>query len=154
MWDISKRSAPFRRSLWVSILKLAHAWFLNLTQSRLTWLSLLSTMPSNYVVQHLLDQNIPGVEETLLNLLEGKFASLSCNKYSSNVVEKFFVKSGENSSKIIIELITSPNASMLLVDPFANYVIQKALKVATVHFQWTPYTYYLSFIFFCWVELA
>nr|GMC54321.1 pumilio homolog 12-like [Ipomoea batatas] len=85
----------------------------------------------NYVVQHLLDQNIPGVEETLLECLEGKFATLSCNKYSSNVVEKFFVKSGENSSKIIMELITSPNASKLLVDPFANYVIQKALKVAT-----------------------
>nr|GMC48171.1 pumilio homolog 12-like [Ipomoea batatas]GMC50493.1 pumilio homolog 12-like [Ipomoea batatas] len=80
---------------------------------------------------HLLDQNIPGVEETLLECLEGKFATLSCNKYSSNVVEKFFVKSGENSSKIIMELITSPNASKLLVDPFANYVIQKALKVAT-----------------------
>ncbi|XP_019152617.1 PREDICTED: pumilio homolog 9-like isoform X2 [Ipomoea nil] len=85
----------------------------------------------NYVVQHLLDQNIPGVEDTLLKCLEGKFATLSCNKYSSNVVEKFFVKSGENSNKIIMELITSPNASMLLVDPFANYVIQKALKVAT-----------------------
>nr|GMD94628.1 pumilio homolog 12-like [Ipomoea batatas] len=84
----------------------------------------------NYVVQHLLGQNIPGVEDNLLGRLEGKFDSLARNKYASNVVEKFFVKSGEQSTKIIKELISSPNLSMLLVDPFGNYVIQKALKVA------------------------
>lgn len=83
-------------------------------------------------MQHLLGQNIPGVEDNLLGRLEGKFASLACNKYASNVVEKFFVKSGEQSTKIIKELISSPSLSMLLVDPFGNYVIQKALKVAKV----------------------
>ncbi|CAH9131939.1 unnamed protein product [Cuscuta epithymum] len=84
----------------------------------------------NYVVQHLLGQNIPGVEENLLARLQGKFASLACNKYASNVVEKFFLKSGEQSTRIITELISSPNLPLLLIDPFGNYVIQKALKVA------------------------
>ncbi|RAL40567.1 hypothetical protein DM860_006637 [Cuscuta australis] len=85
----------------------------------------------NYVVQHLLEQNIPGVEDALVRILEGRFVSLACNKYASNVVEKFFLKSGKNTSKIITEFITSPNSSRLLVDPYANYVIQKALNVAT-----------------------
>ncbi|CAH9111074.1 unnamed protein product [Cuscuta epithymum] len=87
----------------------------------------------NYVVQHLLEQNIPKVEDSLFRVLEGRFAPLCCNKYSSNVVEKFFLKYGENSAKILRELIQSPMAPRLLVDPFANYVIQKALNVATGH---------------------
>ncbi|CAH9078171.1 unnamed protein product [Cuscuta europaea] len=87
----------------------------------------------NYVVQHLLEQNIPKVEDSLFRVLEGRFAPLCCNKYSSNVVEKFFLKYGENSAKVLRELIKSPMAPRLLVDPFANYVIQKALNVATGH---------------------
>ncbi|CAI9777165.1 unnamed protein product [Fraxinus pennsylvanica] len=88
----------------------------------------------NYVVQHLLGIKIPEVTTDLVRQFEGKFFSLSFNKYASNVVEKFLETSGENHSrKIISELISSPNVSMLLVDPFGNFVIQSALSEAKGH---------------------
>lgn len=69
----------------------------------------------------------------LVRELQGNFASLSRNKYASNVVEKCLKASGKDiSSVIVMELITSPNPSMLLVDPYANFVIQSALTVSTV----------------------
>ncbi|CAI9763043.1 unnamed protein product [Fraxinus pennsylvanica] len=85
----------------------------------------------NYVVQHLLGMKIPEVTTDLVRQFEGNFVSLSFNKYASNVVEKFLETSGEkHSRRIIIELITSPNFCMLLVDPFGNFVIQSALSEA------------------------
>ncbi|KAK1436639.1 hypothetical protein QVD17_02421 [Tagetes erecta] len=85
----------------------------------------------NYVLQHMLGLNIPKLTALLVRQLQGNFASLSCNKYGSNVVEKCLNESGEDISTIIVlELITSPNSSLLLVDPYANFVIQSALKVS------------------------
>ncbi|XWS14766.1 hypothetical protein CRYUN_Cryun35bG0036400 [Craigia yunnanensis] len=85
----------------------------------------------NYVVQHILGLKEPQITETLLRQLEGNYASLSCNRYGSNVVEKCLVESGEQqSTRIIMELLTSPIVSRLLVDPFGNYVIQSALTVS------------------------
>lgn len=87
----------------------------------------------NYVVQHLLSQKIPGVTEQLLGHLRYRFTGMSTNKYASNVVEKFLTEAGEEHSTIIImELINSPDAAGLLFDPFANYVIQRALSVSRV----------------------
>lgn len=88
----------------------------------------------NYVVQHLMGLKIPEVITNLLKQFEGTFISLSCNKYGSNVVEKFLIESkDEQSSQIIIELLRSPNVSMLLLDPFGNFVIQSALSVSKGH---------------------
>ncbi|PSS17287.1 Pumilio 12 like [Actinidia chinensis var. chinensis] len=85
----------------------------------------------NYVVQHLLGFRIPETTENVLRQLEGSYLSLSCNKYGSNVVEKCLTDSGEGqTSQIFVELLRSPNVSMLLVDPFGNFVIQSALSVA------------------------
>ncbi|XP_009795534.1 pumilio homolog 15-like [Nicotiana sylvestris] len=88
----------------------------------------------NYVVQHLVGLKLPRVTETLLERLQGSFVTLSCNKYASNVVEKIILESGEvHSTKIIAELLRSPSASMLLVDPYGNFVIQTALQVSKGH---------------------
>ncbi|KAI3737199.1 hypothetical protein L2E82_27194 [Cichorium intybus] len=85
----------------------------------------------NYVLQHMVGLNIPVFTTMLVRQLRGNFASLSCNKYGSNVVEKCLNESGEDvSTQIILELIRSPNSSLLLVDPYANFVIQSALKVS------------------------
>lgn len=71
---------------------------------------------------------IQRVSSNLHRQLEGRFVYLSCNKYGSNVVEKFFHDAGVHlSEKIIAELLNSPNVSRLLVDPFGNYVICTAL---------------------------
>nr|KYP35250.1 Pumilio isogenyy domain family member 4 [Cajanus cajan] len=85
----------------------------------------------NYVVQHLVSLKIQRTTESILRQLKNKFFSLSCNKYGSNVVEKFFHDSGElYSTQIISELLCNPNVSMLLVDPYGNYVIKSALCVS------------------------
>ncbi|KAI3773721.1 hypothetical protein L1987_48251 [Smallanthus sonchifolius] len=85
----------------------------------------------NYVLQHMVGLNVPDLTALLVRQLQGNFASLSCNKYGSNVVEKCLNESGEEiSTRIVLELIRSPNSSLLLVDPYANFVIQSALKVS------------------------
>ncbi|TYJ45990.1 hypothetical protein E1A91_A02G092600v1 [Gossypium mustelinum] len=86
---------------------------------------------SNYVVQHVLGLKERQTTESLLRQLEGNYASLSCNRYGSNVVEKCLLESGEEqSTRIIKELLRSPIRSRLLVDRFGNYVIQSALSVS------------------------
>ncbi|KAK7410075.1 hypothetical protein VNO78_00569 [Psophocarpus tetragonolobus] len=88
----------------------------------------------NYVVQHVLSLKVPGVAVHLLRQLEGRFFYLACNKYGSNVVEKFFQDSDEPiSSFIILELLYNPNVAMLLVDPYGNYVIKSALSASKGH---------------------
>ncbi|GLT40174.1 hypothetical protein SLA2020_143270 [Shorea laevis] len=85
----------------------------------------------NYVLQHLLDLRVPEITSKLLKQLEGSYMSLSCNKYGSNVVEKCLIEPGEqHATKIIVELLNNQNASILLLDPYGNYVIQSALGVS------------------------
>ncbi|KAF9668508.1 hypothetical protein SADUNF_Sadunf14G0010900 [Salix dunnii] len=87
----------------------------------------------NYVVQHILKLKSPEITEKLLAQFEGSYMALSCNKYGSNVVESCLLTSRkEQSTQIIMELLRNPHSSMLLVDPFGNFVIQKALSVSQV----------------------
>ncbi|KAK1405650.1 Pumilio isogenyy domain family member 4 [Heracleum sosnowskyi] len=84
----------------------------------------------NYVLQHLLGLKESDITGGIVRQLQGNFVSISCNKYGSNVVEKCMIESsGEQCTRIITELVRSPNASMMLLDPFGNFVIQSALSV-------------------------
>ncbi|KAJ6328020.1 hypothetical protein OIU77_009829 [Salix suchowensis] len=88
----------------------------------------------NYVVQHILKLKLPEITEKLLAQFEGSYMALSCNKYGSNVVESCLLTTRkEQSTQIIMELLRNPHSSMLLVDPFGNFVIQKALSVSQCH---------------------
>lgn len=83
----------------------------------------------NYVVQYILALEMPWVIEDVINHLESKYAILSMQKYSSNVIETCLKNSGdEGCGRIIRELVNSSLFGQLLQDPFANYVIQCALK--------------------------
>ncbi|KAG5613012.1 hypothetical protein H5410_024293 [Solanum commersonii] len=85
----------------------------------------------NYVVQHLVGLKLPRVVDILIDRLQGNFLTLSCNKYASNVVEKIILDSGEeHSTRIITELLSNPSGSMLLMDPYGNFVIQSSLQRA------------------------
>ncbi|XP_034898126.1 pumilio homolog 12 [Populus alba] len=85
----------------------------------------------NYVVQHILKLKLPEITENLLAQFKGSYMALSCNKYGSNVVESCLLTTREEqSTQIILELLGNPLASILLVDPFGNFVIQKALSVS------------------------
>nr|XP_043637892.1 pumilio homolog 12-like [Erigeron canadensis] len=85
----------------------------------------------NYVLQHMVGLNIPALTSLLVRHLQGNFAALSRNKYASNVVEKCLTESREDvSNRIVLELLTSPDSSLLLTDQYANFVIQSALKIS------------------------
>lgn len=85
----------------------------------------------NYVVQYILDLNLPWATEEVVRRLEGVFPFLSQQKFSSNVVEKCLkLASDEYRARIVEELTKSQKLGQLLQDPYANYVIQSALTVS------------------------
>ncbi|KAH0682799.1 hypothetical protein KY290_021388 [Solanum tuberosum] len=85
----------------------------------------------NYVVQHLFGVKLPRVTYILIDRLQGNFLTLFRNKYASNVVEKIILDSREkHSTRIITELLSNPSGSMLLMDPYGNFVIQSSLQRA------------------------
>ncbi|KAG9440050.1 hypothetical protein H6P81_020215 [Aristolochia fimbriata] len=88
----------------------------------------------NYVVQFLLDQMDPVIPSNLVRQLEGKFATLSMQKFSSNVVEKCLRVAGEElSAKIIRELLESRCLLQVLQDRYGNFVMQCAWSVSKGH---------------------
>lgn len=68
-----------------------------------------------------------------MSRLEGNYAYLAMQKFSSNVVEKC-LKLGveEYRGRLVRELTQSSRLSQLLQDQYANYVIQSALSVCKV----------------------
>lgn len=94
-------------------------------------LPLVSNCYSNYVVQYLLDLNIPAYTEAIVSRLRGNVASLSMQKFASNVIEKSLQNSSQQCRQHLIAELVDPNVmSRLLLDSYANYVIQRALMVA------------------------
>ncbi|CAN6464922.1 unnamed protein product [Victoria cruziana] len=82
----------------------------------------------NYVVQYVIELGLSWATTHVVDQLEGHFANLSTQKYSSNVVEKCLKLAEEEKRALIIrELIDDPRLGQLLQDPFANYVVQSAL---------------------------
>ncbi|KAK4791556.1 hypothetical protein SAY86_031969 [Trapa natans] len=87
----------------------------------------------NYVVQFIFELDVPHATNEILDQLEGNFADLSMQKYSSNVVEKCLEYAGvERRTSIIRELIGDPRLDQIMQDPFGNYVIQAVLNCSEV----------------------
>ena len=85
----------------------------------------------NYVVQYILDLGESTIAHGVMQNLLGNISSLSVQKFSSNVVEKVLELANEKmKAKLIEELINPERLPRLLQDPYANYVIQKALAVS------------------------
>ncbi|EPS63432.1 hypothetical protein M569_11350, partial [Genlisea aurea] len=85
----------------------------------------------NYVVQFILEQKSPSANAKLGSQFEGHFVHLSTQKFSSHVVEKCLVTwNGEARAAVVYELLAAPCFELLLQDPHANYVIQRALCVS------------------------
>ncbi|KAF5751164.1 pumilio 12-like [Tripterygium wilfordii] len=85
----------------------------------------------NYVVQFLLAMGMPQVTAEMVAKLEGSYVSLSLDKFGSHVVEKCLRESGVGDrSRIIQEMIYSPDFLKVLQDPFGNFVAQSALEVS------------------------
>lgn len=83
----------------------------------------------NYVVQFILELEVPWATADALSQLDGNYGNLSMQKYSSNVVEKCLKYGGEERrTRIIKELISNSSLDQILLHPYGNYVIQAALN--------------------------
>lgn len=89
----------------------------------------------NYVVQYIIEMEIPSISSTLHFQFKGNYVNLSMQKFSSHVVEKCLMHIAESRSGIVQEMLSFPHFERLLPDPFANYVVQRALGVTKV---WNP----------------
>ena len=94
----------------------------------------LTKMGRNYVVQYVFELEGSWARTEVLNQLEGYYRYLSMQKYSSNVVEKCLKYAGEEQfARIIQEFMDHPQLDQMMLDPYANYVIQTALNHSKVN---------------------
>jgi hypothetical protein len=102
----------------------------------------------NYVVQYVLELKEPSYTRAIIQRIRGHLWQLSMQKFSSNVVEKVFTMANERDLRSLLhELLEGPqsvesmplqvgseqhqrNIRPLLFDPYANYVVQRALSLA------------------------
>ncbi|XP_074565069.1 putative pumilio homolog 8, chloroplastic [Curcuma longa] len=83
----------------------------------------------NYVVQAILDLEMPFANAILASQFQGKYVELSTQKFSSNVVERCFLHFGKDfPATIISEFLAVPHFGQFLQHPYANYPIQRALE--------------------------
>lgn len=87
----------------------------------------------NYVVQYALDLRDDEMNGWITERLLGNLCVLSRSKFGSNVVEKCLqIAPSYHKTLMIQELLSSGGEQLgvLLLDVFANYVVQRALSVA------------------------
>ena len=84
----------------------------------------------NYVVQYVLDWGQEDINQEIMATFAGHIFELSANKFSSNVIEKC-LRLGPNRMRrqMVAELMDTEKLRLLLLDSFANYVIQTGLTV-------------------------
>lgn len=83
-------------------------------------------------MQYLFEIEVSWASE-VLSQLKGYYRYLSMQKYSSNVVEKCMKFAGEEQfARIIREFIDHPQFDQVMLDQYANYVIQTALHHSKV----------------------
>jgi len=85
----------------------------------------------NYVVQYVIDLENPENNARLALIFIGHMEELATQKFSSNVIEKCLQKNSEDMQHEMIKAIGSPAyVAKLVVDQYANYVVQRALSLA------------------------
>lgn len=96
----------------------------------------------NYVIQHILDkEDVKNGEEDqseggvftkkIIRQMLYYVAELSCNKFSSNVIEKCLKRASPDVRQLMVDELTDPQVlPKLLTDGFANYVIQTAISTS------------------------
>ena len=95
-------------------------------------LELMQDAYGNYVVQYVLDvcsdEDVHAVCESVI----GKVNLLAIQKFSSNVMEKCLERCMDRVKEHYMkELSDQERIRELMMDPFGNYVVQRALSVAT-----------------------
>ncbi|KAG7362860.1 Pumilio-family RNA binding repeat protein [Nitzschia inconspicua] len=95
-------------------------------------LELMQDAYGNYVVQYVLDVCSDDDVHAVCESVVGKVNLLAIQKFSSNVMEKCLERCTDRvKEQYLQELSDTDRVRELMMDPFGNYVVQRALSVAT-----------------------
>ena len=95
-------------------------------------LELMQDAYGNYVIQYVLDVCSDEDVHAVCESVAGKVTLLAIQKFSSNVMEKCLERCPDRvKEQYLDELSDSERIRELMMDPFGNYVVQRALSVAT-----------------------
>lgn len=95
-------------------------------------LELMQDAYGNYVVQYVLDVCGDDEVHAICESVIGKVCLLAIQKFSSNVMEKCLERCTDRvREEYLNELNDSDSIRELMMDPFGNYVVQRALSVST-----------------------
>jgi hypothetical protein len=95
-------------------------------------LELMQDAYGNYVVQYVLDVCSDDDVHAVCESVVGKVNLLAIQKFSSNVMEKCLERCTDQTKEHYMEELSDTNrVRELMMDPFGNYVVQRALSVAT-----------------------
>jgi hypothetical protein len=95
-------------------------------------LDLMQDAYGNYVVQYVLDVCDDSDVHAVCESVVGRVSLLAIQKFSSNVMEKCLERCTDRVKECYLEELSDPERIReLMMDPFGNYVVQRALSVAT-----------------------
>jgi len=95
-------------------------------------LELMQDAYGNYVVQYVLDVCSDDDVHAVCESVVGKVNLLAIQKFSSNVMEKCLERCSDRVKEHYMQELSDPERIReLMMDPFGNYVVQRALSVAT-----------------------
>lgn len=86
----------------------------------------------NYVVQYLINMNLPEIDQELIRIVQPYIVGLSSQKFSSNVVEKCLKMRIYRCcvNPLLDELLIPSALNSLVKDRYGNYVVQTAIDVS------------------------
>ena len=95
-------------------------------------LELMQDAYGNYVVQYVLDVCSDDDVHAVCESVIGKVSLLAIQKFSSNVMEKCLERCSDRVKEHYMQELSDPErVRELMMDPFGNYVVQRALSVST-----------------------
>ena len=95
-------------------------------------LELMQDAYGNYVIQYVLDVCSDDDVHAVCESVVGKVSLLAIQKFSSNVMEKCLERCTDRVKEHYLQELSDPErVRELMMDPFGNYVVQRALSVAT-----------------------
>ncbi|QPG75482.1 hypothetical protein FOA43_002837 [Brettanomyces nanus] len=105
-------------------------------------ISLMQDQFGNYVVQYLISLEIPKLNSQLITIVASYVTELSCQKFSSNVVEKCLKikvykqhKNARQVNPLLEEILREPTLSNLIKDQYGNYVVQTSMEVSPFEYK-------------------
>ena len=103
--------------------------FLNLIYENINFL--LSNQFGTFIFQFMIENETKEIKINLINKILPNFMKICKTKYSSNTIEKCLENDCKEIHIIILNKIceSKENVYDLILNPFGNYIIQKALKV-------------------------